>query len=843
MANNFPPSPEELAKIQAEASKTQAQADAARSDSARKDRESESKIKKEQQQIVESETKLKLEKARAIAELESQLQNPLQTPAPPEMNQTPVPPQQPEQLQSPIPKEVSQEINQTPAPIPQEVQQEAIKSEVQPIVSWLSPSKSNEFVKDPLEFLKNNSDKLSFKAAKKYIKNNNIDINNLDESIKVLNHWGDGTSSGIRLRAQGTPEKEPLEVKKLSKPLQDPSPDKIPGDVPNVEGVNNLTQGGEAPQEQTPTETPTTPEVAVEGEVVSPVQEEQSLIPEENINPLKKVFGEMIQNTGLPGDSSEVKEAKDNLNVLFGEINSEALKLGGDIESAKKIAEKESEKIAGDLTTYINTVKTSKDAIDASFKRGEKVYKTYQENTKQLEDDRTNFINGSIPSYRKAIRDIPVFAQVALIINAAINGYLGKEDPLRLLNQVIARNYQDQQAEYDAGIASFDRRQNLLTKSFELFNDRNVAKQNHQVLLLGYAEKAFELSAKQSQQKIQNAQNVTLFRQQFVESRLNAAKALTDMIGIMADDKSSAAMINQLKTYQILQNIQGSKAQEQRAIAKEQREKELHPLEVTKKKLDAISSGRKEVRAQEQFEIDEKQRLFNNIFKITKSELDKAKVDLKEKTSKEKADLLNIGGVLLRSDKEYNHYRKATENEIRVVNNAKDMLAFFDGKVNPMFRTKKDIEKQKQLAIILQKAKDDTSIQRWGKKTVANLKVMLGSESAYTQLSSLLFGNITEVATGKRIKYTGGGPLSDPEKELLYQTTGVRLEEGKKFTPQQTMVAMWEAVTSGALREHLEADSKVKSLKEIKDKIKQFDRRNLSNAQAAILASQMMTGN
>jgi len=367
------------------------------------------------------------------------------------------------------------------------------------------------------------------------------------------------------------------------------------------------------------------------------------------------------------------------------------------------------------------------------------------------------------PSYASAIRKMPVISKALGVIAAMMNGYLQKENPTAIIDKLINMAYEDEKL-------AFENKKEGIEKEFSLFEKINGMTKDTYIHKLGFQKTALEALGTQIQALRNNVKDINQIAklEGMNTERNNQIIALNNQVKQRYTD-------NELKKdkFSYMKYIDNINIQFKKFDAETKR------YDAETKRLQAISQG-----LQKESDIPRSYTMANG-------------ATIKGKESMKKMD-------------ELRQLRRRWYGIKRLI-----PLLDRDNQNVDVSKLTSDPKTLKLYKRIL-KMRDDSALTRFAKKGKSFAKSMLGMSDEYKQAGNLLLADITELAIGRRIELTGGGPLQPAEVNFLFTVTGVQIEMDKEkrvvLNPDDILDGLLSSMVSGTsgqrLKKMVQDDSK-----------------------------------
>ena len=351
------------------------------------------------------------------------------------------------------------------------------------------------------------------------------------------------------------------------------------------------------------------------------------------------------------------------------------------------------------------------------------------------------------PSYRQAVRDIPAVSKVFALISATLAGAAGQKDPGAVITRLIDRSYADQKAEIESKIGSLESEQNLLGKIMQFSKDEFQTKN------LFFNQVREQIVAKLSlAEKGANSESIRNNYKKLADDQHNLIEANKQADKERAHNRSRLAANDLFTRWSKKEDL----AIKGKALSKTQG-KMMTPAE----------------------QLDYQNKLASGTVFVGKHKI-------------------KVGDPVAAR-----RLKKELPGKIIMVQKTNKLVDVLEGKGDVKSMTKD----QREYFQTIQDMKGDPGVWRALKRWGAGAKVTAGFESKYEKTIDKIYSQLTEIAMAKRISATGGGPLNDSEKKMLYNIAGVTWKGADKFDPDLVKKGVARSIVSGSFSKVLKENS------------------------------------
>ena len=370
----------------------------------------------------------------------------------------------------------------------------------------------------------------------------------------------------------------------------------------------------------------------------------------------------------------------------------------------------------------------------------------YMETTRQLAKAKEES-----PSYRQAIRDIPAVSKALALISATLAGAAGQKNPTAVIDQLIERSYADQKAQIDSKIGSLTTEQNLLGKIMEFSKDELQTKNMFKTQAMGEIMTKINFAQKGAHSE---------------KERNEYKKMATDQ-------------------HNVIENYKQADEDRNAALAQTRADSRwAKQIGLKKLGLDARKVA-----------VQERAKPQGGMTPLEMQQYQKGKSQGKIFIGRDSLDVRDP--VIARRLKD------ELPGKIAMVQKTNKLVSYLNGKADPKSMTKKD----REYFQTIQEMKGDPGFLRSLKRLGSGTKVAIGKESRYEQTIDRMYAQLTEIAMAKRTSATGGGPLNDEEKKMLYNIAGVTWKGADKFSPDLVKKGIARSIVSGSFEKVLQENS------------------------------------
>ena len=515
----------------------------------------------------------------------------------------------------------------------------------------------------------------------------------------------------------------------------------------------------------------------------------------------------------------------------------------------------------GERRDLITDIKKSKIQMNEINKNYDAYIETHREerakSVKNYEETKQKLIKArrESPSYKEAISKIPAGNKVLAVLSATFAGAAGSSNPLAIVDSLIEQSYTDEKTKHESRIAAIDDENSLLKEVMQFEKEDHVAE------LLYYNESRrqvmeqlkFQEQAATTEQQI----NTTKDLQQKLDMQIQETEQEIQQWGY---DKGKARaddiFVNKLKQKEFeLDKIGKGLDQEHKRFdagkilrdEAQSRFDKKHAAKMKEKDLDLRIQGENRLTKKTNADIlslqqgDRRQNIesaANVKYKgaLTKKALTEA---MAPRAGSNPLEIyLGKTPYVAATKKSAEYLRKTAPETILHLRGSAKALKIYRGEAD----TSKMDKSEKNFAKAIKDYKNDPYFSRLFKKKVGDVLQFAGKESEYYSVTSQLFADVTGVVLQNRTHATGGGQLSDAEKQLLYQIAGVQPpKDAKDFDVNVVMEGIMRSLVGGSLQAVLESTMK-KNANRFKIEIQTHSGTRLNNAQSQAIATEWIQG-
>ena len=385
----------------------------------------------------------------------------------------------------------------------------------------------------------------------------------------------------------------------------------------------------------------------------------------------------------------------------------------------------------------------------------------------QLKDLREN-----TPTYKEAIKKIPGYSKGMAIASAFFLGLAGDKNPQKAMDDLIKMSYDDDVLKHETAIKGLKSERTLIKDIMEIDADTYSKQLLYENEILKSIMQGLKIQGnlvQNEQTKIKNQQVIKQMQDKVVQNK--------NLIQEKMNQHEIAKVGNEWKKKNL--EIDKWKMKEQSKLNRFKAQ--TTALQARTAQLNAVTAATNAKTSQIKANIAK--------FKAENPQLDTK-------------DIVTIYGGLPVHKSLVGKTLESSKNSVKTIRKANRLLGFIDPKSKLKGLTKEEQELKK----VIQSAKGDTVLTKFGKRFLSGIKRRIGVEDQYAQIQNLLFAEITEAVLPRRIDVSGGGNMNEQERRALYTLAGLTIpEDVMELSNEEIKNSILDALTVGTLRTNLKS--------------------------------------